>query len=83
MARRSVSSGVLLNGAHFLSGWVSGQSVVALSSGEAEYYSLCRLVAELLFVVYLYREMKREAQGLARTDSSAAKGMEAGVEVVL
>ena len=32
-------------------------------------------MAELLFVLFLWREMRQERSGLARTDSSAAKGM--------
>lgn len=70
ITRRSVSSGVILHGSHFISTWVSGQSVVALSSGEKEYYALCHLVAELLFVVYVFREA-----GLKEDDSTVAKGM--------
>ena len=49
--------------------------MVALSSGEAEYYALLRLAAELLFFGYLLEEMRRGVRLLARTDSSAAKGM--------
>ena len=89
ITRRSVGSGVVMmsgssstssssdsgNPGHFLAGWVSGQSVVALSSGEAEYSALCRLVAEMPFCFYLYRKCSVRKQLVARTDSSAAKGM--------
>ena len=38
--RKSTSGGVVLLGSHHLKGWSVTQSVVALSSGEAEYYGI-------------------------------------------
>ena len=34
-----------MKGGHFIDGWVSGQSDVALSSAEAEFYALGKAVA--------------------------------------
>ena len=48
-----------MHGSHFL----AGQSVVALNSGEAEFYTLGRLVAELLFVLGLYQEWRQQKSG--------------------
>ena len=42
---------------------------------EAEFYSLGRLAAELLFGVYVGKELGMTLKARARTDSSAARGM--------
>ena len=49
--------------------------MVALSSSEAEFYALGRLVAGLLFLKWLGAELGTELRGKARSDSSAARGM--------
>ena len=36
--RRSTNGGLVMHGSHLLKTWASTQTVVALSSGEAEYY---------------------------------------------
>ena len=38
--RKSTSAGVVLFGGHAVKSWSSTQAVIALSSGEAEYYGL-------------------------------------------
>ena len=58
-----------------IDGWCSGQQLVALSSGEAEFYALGKLVAALLFVKWLASEMGNELKAIARSDSSAARGV--------
>jgi len=73
--RKSVSCGITFHGSHFIEAWVSGQQVVALSSGEAEFYALGKLTAHLLFFIYLLKEMSREIKAVAHSDSSAARGM--------
>ena len=40
--RKSTSGGVIMIGNHWLKGWSTTQNVVALSSGEAEYYSMVK-----------------------------------------
>ena len=70
-----MSCGCIFRGAHYLDGWVSGQQLVALSSGEAEFYALGRLVAGLLFLKWLGEELGTELRVKARSDSSAARGM--------
>ena len=40
--RTPTSGGLALIGRHMIKGWSSTQSVVALSSGEAEFYGLVR-----------------------------------------
>ena len=40
--RKSTSGGVIMLGQHMIKSWSSTQSVIALSSGEAEYYSMVK-----------------------------------------
>ncbi len=40
--RKSTSGGVLMLGSHLLKSWSSTQAVIALSSGEAEYYGMVK-----------------------------------------
>ena len=58
-----------------LESYSSGQQVIALSSGESEFYAAGTAAAYLLFMVYLVREMKMKAQGYLYSDSSAARGI--------
>ena len=47
VTRKSVSCGVILHGLHFIESWVSVQQVVALRSGEAEFYASGKAIAHL------------------------------------
>ena len=40
--RKSTSGGVVMLGSHLIKSWSTTQQVIALSSGEAEYYSMVR-----------------------------------------
>ena len=40
--RKSTSGGVIMIGSHLLKSWSTTQSVIALSSGEVEYYSMVK-----------------------------------------
>ena len=40
--RKSTSGGVVMFGSHLIKSWSSTQNVIALSSGEAEYYGLVK-----------------------------------------
>ena len=42
LSRKSTSAGVIMHGSHVIKSWSSNQAVIALSSGEAEYYSLVK-----------------------------------------
>jgi hypothetical protein len=44
--RKSTSGGVLMLGSHTIKTWSSTQSVIALSSGEAEYYGMVKAAAQ-------------------------------------
>ena len=53
----STSGGLLKLGAHLLTAWSSTQKVVALSSGESEYYSLVRCACEAIGLAGVLREI--------------------------
>ena len=73
--RRSTSGGFLLIGKHAISHWSSTQTVVALSSAEAELNALVKSISESLGLRNLFKEMNRNMQIKVHTDSSACKGM--------
>ena len=62
-------------GEHCIKGWSSNQQVVALSSGEAEFYGIVKGSSNALGITGMLRDMGIEAGVEINTDSSAAKGM--------
>ena len=73
--RRSVSSGFVSRGRHVLETWTQGQQLIALSSGEAEFYAAGSAAARLLYHVYLLRELGWKPRATLACDSSAARGV--------
>ena len=73
--RRSTNGGALMHGKHTIKSWASTQSVIALSSGEAEYYGAVKGASVLLGALSLCKDLGIELKGRVHTDSSAAKGM--------
>ena len=73
--RKSTSGGVMMWGAHCLKVWSSTQSVIALSSGEAEYYALLKGASVGLGMRGLMGEMGVGAEVELRSDSSAGLGV--------
>ena len=73
--RKRVSSGFLRNGQHVWEHWCSGQQLVALSSGEAEFYAAGKAATHGLFFLYLLAEFGRKLRLKVRMDSSAARGI--------
>ena len=73
--RRSTNGGALMHGKHTIKSWASTQSVIALSSGEAEYYGVVKGASVLLGALSLCKDLGVEMKGRVHTDSSAAKGM--------
>ena len=73
--RRSTSGGFLLIGKHTILHWSSTQTVVALSSAEAELNALVKGISESLGLRNLFKEMNRIMQVKVHTDSSACKGI--------
>ncbi len=73
--RRSTSGGALMHGTHVLCAWSVTQSVQALSSGEAEFYSVLKGAVEAPGLSALAEELGLELRvPRVGTASTAAKG---------
>jgi len=73
--RKSTSGGVMMVGAHAIHHWSSTQSVVALSSAEAELNAVVKSVSELLGLKNALEEFGIDMKVEVCTDSSAANGI--------
>ena len=76
-SRKSTSAGVIMLGTHLIKTWSTNQAVIALSSGEAEYYSLVRAGSVALGMESLLRDLGMQDTGkiALHTDASAAIGI--------
>ena len=73
--RRSTSGGVMCLGGHCVKSWASTQAILAISSGEAEFYALVEGASRALGGQSLCRDLGRDVKIKLFTDSSAAKGI--------
>ena len=76
--RKSHSGGVLLLGSHLVHHWCRRQPVIALSSGEAEFYSAVCGLTRALGILNVGRELHGDAWGrpvLHEVDAAACKSM--------
>ena len=73
--RKSTSGGVIMVGSHLIKGWSSTQSVIALSSGEAEYYGMVKGSSTSIGLRNIMSDLGVKAAVRVRTDSSAALGV--------
>ena len=73
--RKSTSGGVAKYGEHLLKTWSTTQSVIALSSGEAEYYGLVKGASQGLGLKAMLQEAGVVTKVVIKTDASAAKGI--------
>ena len=73
--RKSTSGGVVVFGSHMVKSWSTTQNVVALSSGEAEYYGLVKGGAQAIGFKNMMKEMGVKIDIILKTDASAAKGI--------
>ena len=62
-------------GGHSIKSWCSTQSIVSLSSGEAEYYGIVKGASIGLGLRSMLRDFGVEVAIRVNTDASAAKGM--------
>jgi hypothetical protein len=62
-------------GTHLIKSWCSTQAIVALSSGEAEYYGIVKGASIGLGLRSMLRDFGIEVTIRVNTDASAAKGM--------
>ena len=74
-SRKSTSGGAMMHGGHLIHHWSSTQSIVSLSSAEAELNAIVKSVMEVLGVVNVLKECLRPYKGRVFTDSSAANGI--------
>ena len=74
-SRKSTSGGCLIFGEHLLRSWSSTQSVIAMSSGEAEYYALIRGASAGSGMQAMLDDVGLFVPMCLYTDSSAAKGI--------
>ena len=73
--RQSTSGGLLRFEKHILRAWTSTQAIIALSSGEAEYYALLKGVSTAFGMRSLMNGMAVYPETLAKADISAATGV--------
>ena len=73
--RKSTSGGVLYLGDTPVRGWSSNQAVIALSSGEAEYYAALKGASAALGYQSMLRDIGIRVSVALFTDSSAARGI--------
>ena len=73
--RKSTSGGVLYLGDTPVRGWSSNQAVIALSSGEAEYYAALKGASAALGFQSMLKDIGMEVTITLFTDSSAARGI--------
>jgi len=74
--RRSTSGGTVALGKHAIKSWSTTQSVIALSSGEAEYYGLVKGGSVGIGIQSMLLDMGVETEAVVlNTDATAAKGI--------
>ena len=73
--RRSTSGGLIFHGRHLIHHWSSTQSVVALSSAEAELNAIIKAASESIGVKNMIKECGGDIRIAIKTDSSAANGV--------
>ena len=74
-SRKSTSGGVLMFGGTAVRGWSTTQSVIALSSGEAEYYAALKGASVALGFQSMLADLGIAAKITLYSDSSAARGI--------
>ena len=73
--RKSTTGWMVFRGLHFIKSWSTTQQIVALSSGEAELYTLTKGAAQTLGIVSMARGIGEVLKAVVRSDSSAALAM--------
>ena len=73
--RRSTSGGAIMLGGHCVKHWASTQTVVSLSSGEAELHGISKSGTNSLGVQAVANDMGIQLDVVIHTDASAAMGI--------
>jgi len=76
-SRKSTSGGLVTHGGHVIKSWSTMQSVIALSSGEAEYYGMVKASSVAIGIRTLAKDMGVAHEGAicVKSDASAAIGI--------
>ena len=76
-SRKSTSAGLIMLGKHMIKSWSTNQAVVALSSGEAEYYALVKAASVAMGTRTLMGDLGISGLGPIeiKSDASAAIGI--------
>ena len=72
VSRKSTSGGVVIWGNHVIKSWSSTQSVIALSSGDAEYYGMVKGASVGLGMQSVLRDFDINVKLALKSDASAA-----------
>ena len=70
--RKSTSGGVVMWGNHLTKSWSSTQSVVALSSGEAEYYGMVKGASVAIGLQSVLKDFQITCRIELKSDATAA-----------
>ena len=74
-SRKSTSGGVIMIGSHYIKSWSKNQSVIALSSAEAELYGIIKTSSETLGILSILKDWNMIYKGDIMADASAALGI--------
>ena len=74
-SRKSTTGGAIMLGGHTLKTWSKTQSLIALSSGESEFYAALKASAETLGMLAMLRDFGIKMTGEVHGDASAALGI--------
>ena len=75
VSRKSTSGGLMQFGGHVLKSWATTQTVIALSSGESEFYSIVKGSSQSLGLRSLMRDLNLEASIKVLTDATTGKSI--------
>ena len=76
VTRKSTSGGLAVLGSHVIRTWSTTQSVIAMSSGEAEYYSIVKVSSMGMGIKAVAMDMGVFVRSInVNTDASAANGI--------
>jgi len=73
--RKSTSGGIVMFGSHCIKHWSTTQSVISISSGEAEYYACVKAGSTGLGIVHLIGDFDVKKRLRIKTDASVAKSL--------
>jgi hypothetical protein len=73
--RKSTSGGVTMLNNHPLKHWSSTQGVIALSSGEAEYYAIVKGASQAFGIASMLSDVGVTCTVIVKSDATAAKGI--------